>query len=332
MKFTKEYKRYMQGMKEELPALGLKRLKQTIKKCSAVPYCQHLPSDDTTVPDRGRSQCSGAGRCYVCDESFFPSLANELSVIVHCFNERAERLLKLHVASTRFRKYFMWFTNRSQKGDEELIRQGKDLVIYAIVNAVAMRKITKKYDKKCCSQQGQSFQTEARRLHIEILESPWLHELMAFHINLRWNKNNTISTEVLGDLSLTFDDEDRPTISCSLLDSWRVDIDLTCSICLDTVFDAVSLSCGHIFCYLCCSAAASVTVVDGLESADHRSKCPICRRAGVFPNSVRLNQLNILLRNSCPEYWEMRMQTERVERVRLAKEHWERQCRAFTSI
>ncbi|KAF7110509.1 hypothetical protein CFC21_110601 [Triticum aestivum] len=322
MKFAKEYKRYMQGMKEELPTLGLKRLKQMIKKCNAIPYCPQLPGDDTTMVVTGHSQLR--------DESFFPSLSNELSAIVRCFNERVEKLLKLHVASTGLRKYFMWFTNRSLRTDEALVRQGKDLVTYAIVNAVAMRKITKKYDKKCCSKQGQSFRTEARRLHIEILESPWLHELMALYINLRWNK--TVSMDLLVDLSLTFGDEDKPTLSCNLLDSMRVDIDLTCSICLDTVFDAVSLSCGHIFCYPCCSAAASVTVVDGLESADPGSKCPICRRAGVFPNAVRLNQLNILLRNSYPEYWEKRMQTERVERVRLAKEHWERQCRAFTSI
>ena len=46
----------------------------------------------------------------------------------------------------------------------------------------------------------------------------------------------------------------------------------------DTVFDPVSLSCGHIFCYLCCCSAASVTIVDGLKSADHKSKCPLCRQ------------------------------------------------------
>lgn len=330
----------MHGMEQELPALGLKRLKEMIKKCQAVPCPPQLHGgggdDDAAasavVVTGGSNQCSGAGRhCYVCDESFFPSLADELSAIVRCFNERAERLLKLHLACTGWKKYLMCFTDSSDKTHEALIRQGKDLVTYAIVNAIAMRKISKKYDKKCRSKQGQDFRTKARSMHIEILESPWLHELMAFYINLRRTDDST-AMELLGDLSLTFDDDDKPTLSCSLFDSLRIDIDLTCSICLDTVFDAVSLSCGHIFCYLCSCAAASVTVVDGLESAGRGAKCPLCRRAGAFPDSVRLNQLNILLRNSCPEYWEKRMQTERVERVRLAKEHWERQCRAFTGI
>lgn len=327
MKFAKEYQRHMTGMEEELPALGLKRLKEMIKKCQAMPCSSPRLGDAVAA---GGSQCSGASHCYVCDESFFPSLTNELSAIVRCFNERAKRLLKLHLASKGFKKHFMCFTNRSGRRHEALIRQGKELVTYAILNAVAMRKISKKYDKKCYSKQGQAFRTEARNLQIEILESPWLHELMAFYINLR--RNDNVAMELLGDLSLTFDDEDKPTLSCALFDSLRIDIDLTCSICLDTVFDAVSLSCGHIFCYLCSCAAASVTIIDGLESANRRSKCPLCRRTGVFPDAVRLNQLNILLRNSVPEYWQKRTQIERVERIRLAKEHWETQCRAFTGI
>ena len=64
MKFAKEYKRYMQGMKEELPTLGLKRLKQMIKKCNAIPYCPQLPGDDTTMVVTGHSQCTGAGGIY----------------------------------------------------------------------------------------------------------------------------------------------------------------------------------------------------------------------------------------------------------------------------
>lgn len=72
-------------------------------------------------------------------------------------------------------------------------------------------------------------------MHIEILESPWLHELMAFYINLR-RTDDSAAMELLGDLSLTFDDDDKPTLSCSLFDSLRIDIDLTCSICLVKIF------------------------------------------------------------------------------------------------
>jgi hypothetical protein len=55
---------------------------------------------------------------------------------------------------------------------------------------------------------------------------------MAFYMNLRRSKkNNAAAMELFGDCSLVFDD-DRPTLSCNLFDSMRVDISLTCSICL----------------------------------------------------------------------------------------------------
>lgn len=69
-------------------------------------------------------------------------------------------------------------------------------------------------------------------MHIEILQSPWLCELMAFYINLRESKiNNRAVMGLFEDCSLTFDD-DKPILSCDLFDSMKVDIDLTCSICL----------------------------------------------------------------------------------------------------
>jgi hypothetical protein len=73
MKFGKEYQSYMHGMEQELPALGLKRLKEMIKKCQAVPCPPQLHGgcdDDAAatsavVVTGGSGQCSGAGRhCY----------------------------------------------------------------------------------------------------------------------------------------------------------------------------------------------------------------------------------------------------------------------------
>ena len=45
----------------------------------------------------------------------------------------------------------------------------------------------------------------------------------------------------------------------------------------DTVFDPVSLTCGHIFCYMRACKAGSVTIVDGLKAASPKEKCPLCR-------------------------------------------------------
>lgn len=84
--------------------------------------------------------------CAVCDGTFFPSLLNEMSAVVGCFNERAQKLLDLHLASG-FSKCFIWFKGRFHGNHGALIQEGKDLVTYAIINAIAVRKILKKYDK-----------------------------------------------------------------------------------------------------------------------------------------------------------------------------------------
>ncbi|KAG2697447.1 hypothetical protein I3843_07G105200 [Carya illinoinensis] len=324
MKFCKKYREYMQGQDKKLPGLGFKKLKKMLKNCrSDLQSGNGIDGvhDSQTCPDH----------CPVCDGTFFPSLLKEMSAVVGCFNERAQKLLELHLASG-FRKYVIWFKGKLQKNHGTLIQEGKDLVTYALINAIAIRKILKKYDKIHYSKQGQAFKSQAQSMHIEILQSPWLCELMAFHINLRESKIKSRKAPTLFEgCNLTFNDG-KPSLTCELFDSVKVDIDLTCSICLDTVFDAVSLTCGHIFCYMCACSAAGVTIVDGLKAAESKAKCPLCREARVYEGAVHLDELNILLSRSCREYWEERLQTERVERLRQSKEHWENQCRAFMGV
>ncbi|KAF5455241.1 hypothetical protein F2P56_024840 [Juglans regia] len=324
MKFCKKYQEYMQGQDKKLPGLGFKKLKKMLKNCrSDLQSGNGIDGvhDSQTCPDH----------CPVCDGTFFPSLLKEMSAVVGCFNERAQKLLELHLASG-FRKYIIWFKGKLQKNHGTLIQEGKDLVTYALINAIAIRKILKKYDKIHYSKQGQAFKSQAQSMHIEILQSPWLCELMAFHINLRESKIKSRKAPTLFEgCNLTFNDG-KPSLTCELFDSVKVDIDLTCSICLDTVFDAVSLTCGHIFCYMCACSAAGVTIVDGLKVAESKAKCPLCREARVYEGAVHLDELNILLGRSCREYWEERLQSERVERLRQSKEHWENQCRAFMGV
>ncbi|XP_050235785.1 probable E3 ubiquitin-protein ligase BAH1-like 1 [Mercurialis annua] len=336
MKFCKKYQEFMQNQEKELPGLGFKKLKKILKKCRKdfESHQQFVNQNNEQSSDSADEQhCPHL--CSVCDGTFFPSLLKEMSEIVGCFNERAQKLLELHLASG-FRKYVIWFKGKLHGNHVALIQEGKDLVTYALINSIAVRKILKKYDKIHYSKQGQAFRSQAQSMHIEILQSPWLCELMAFHINLRQTKMNSRAKgpALFDGCSLTFDDDDdqKPSLSCKLFDSVNVEIDLTCSICLDTVFDPVSLTCGHIFCYLCACSAASVTIVDGLKSAEPKQKCPLCRETGVYEGAVHLEELNLLLSRSCHEYWEQRLQSERVERVRQAKEHWEFQCRAFMGV
>ncbi|KAK7392324.1 hypothetical protein VNO78_20758 [Psophocarpus tetragonolobus] len=314
MKFCKAYQQYVQEQGQQLPAVGFKKLKKIMKRCrksSLHPSC----------PDH----------CPVCDGTFFPSLLNEMSEILGCFNQRAQELLEMHLASG-LKKYFLLLKAKFQGNHNTLIQDGKDLVMYAIINAIAIRKILKKYDKIHYSKQGQLFKSKVQTMHKEILQSPWLCELIALHINLRETKTNSIGVSALFDgCYLTFKDG-KPSLTCELFDSIKIDIDLTCSICLDTVFDPVSLTCGHIFCYTCACSAASVTIVNGLKEASPKEKCPLCRQRKVYEDAVHLEELNILLGRSCSEYWEQRLQMERVERVRQVKEHWEKQCRVFMGI
>ncbi|OVA16859.1 zinc finger protein [Macleaya cordata] len=294
MKFCKTYQEYMEGQKKELPRVGFKKLKKILKKCRREFQSQNQERERVLHLNNNSSSSSCPHHCPVCDGTFFPSLLDEMSAIVGCFNQRAQKLLDLHLASG-FRKYFVWFKSKLQGSHGALIEEGKDLVTYAMINAIAIRKILKKYDKIHYSKQGQAFKSQAQSMHIEILQSPWLCELIAFHINLRETKEAIRTVPgFFEDCSVTFNDG-KPSLSFALFDSVKLDIDLTCSICLDTVFDVVSLTCSHIFCYTCACSAASVTIVDGLKLADPKAKCPLCREAGVYEGAVHLDELNILL-------------------------------------
>ncbi|KAK9726305.1 hypothetical protein RND81_05G204700 [Saponaria officinalis] len=322
MKFCKTYQEYMQNMERELPGVGLKNLKKILKKCR-----QDLQSHN--YPQNNKINSSCPHQCPVCDGSFFPSLLKEMANVVGCFNQRAQRLLDLHLA-TGFKKYYVWC--KGKQDHVSLIQEGQDLVTYAMINAIAVRKILKKYDKIHVSKQGQEFKSRAQSMHIEILQSPWLCELMAFHINLREKKAKTRRVANLFEGCYLKFTDDKPSLACELFDSVKLDLDLTCSICLDTVFDPVALNCGHIFCYMCACSAASVTIVDGLQAASPKEKCPLCREAGVYDSAVHLEELCLLLSRRCHEYWEERLLSERAERIKQTKLHWETQCRAFMGV
>lgn len=245
-----------------------------------------------------------------------------------CFNSRVQKLLEIHLASG-LQKYILRLRNKHASNQLEMIQEGQNLVSYASMNALAIRKILKKYDKVHFSRKGRAFKSRLQSMHVELLQSPWLVELIAFHINM---KDRAISLpEVLCGCSYDFDSS-KPTISCTLPDSFTLEIDLTCSICLEIVFDPICLKCGHIFCNSCACSAASILTVEGLKSADRNSKCPLCRQARVYEGAVHLAELATLIRTRCKDYWEKRLQMERVERLEQVRKHWDQQCRTAMGI
>lgn len=82
------------------------------------------------------------------------------------------------------------------------------------------------------SKQGQAFKSQAQSMHIEILQSPWFCELMAFHINLRETKVKSGQAPALFEGCSLILNDGKPSLSCELFDSVKLDVDLTCSICL----------------------------------------------------------------------------------------------------
>ncbi|KDO60417.1 hypothetical protein CISIN_1g0447082mg, partial [Citrus sinensis] len=259
MKFCKKYEEYMQQKQQKLPKVACKKLKKILKKCRLACQSQKDPESNSNADGVAQIKITSChNRCPVCDGAFFPTLVNDMSAVVRYFNKRAKKLINLHQAAG-LKKYFLWIKGKMQgQGTHvsSLIEQGKELVVYALINAIMIRKILKKYDK-----------------------SPWLRELMALHINLG---ETNVSSSTMAAMSsegyrLTFND-DKLSLSCELFDSIRLDIELTCPVCLETVFDPVSLTCGHILCKMCACSAASVSIVDGLKLADPREKCPLCRQ------------------------------------------------------
>ena len=85
----------------------------------------------------------------MCDGAFFPSLVNDMSAVVSYFNERAKKLIELHQAAG-LKKYFLWIKGKMQgEGTHvsSLIEEGKEVVVYALINAIMIQKLLKKYDK-----------------------------------------------------------------------------------------------------------------------------------------------------------------------------------------
>ena len=83
------------------------------------------------------------------------------------------------------------------------------------------------------SKQGQEFKIRAQMMDIEILQSPWLWELMSFYINEREvkAKKEAAAAALFKDCYLGFNGE-KPFLFCGLFDPLNVELDLTCSVCL----------------------------------------------------------------------------------------------------
>ena len=81
-----------------------------------------------------------------CDQAFFNELAKEATEISGCFASRARHLIHRH-DSFSLRRHVWCLQQCFSDKKQTLFEEGKMLLDYVTVNAIAVRKILKKYDK-----------------------------------------------------------------------------------------------------------------------------------------------------------------------------------------
>lgn len=322
MKFGDTFKDYLQGDQEwflqKCAHFEYKRLKKVLKRCRA---CRAV-EDEAGADDLLDS-------CPLCDQKFFTELTKEASEVVGCFSSKVRRLLSLHVNSGMLR--LMWRLRHCFTDDQQvLINEGRILLDYVTMNAIAVRKILKKYDKVHGSVNGRNFKTKLQAERIELLQSPWLIELGAFYINTNGSDIGGPG-KFLRNLSCNLSG-DQPIIAITLSESIKYEYSLKCAVCLDIVFNPYALSCGHLFCKSCACSSASVLIFEGLKTASKTARCPVCRSAGVYHDAVHMVELDLLLKTRCNEYWKERLCEERTEMLKQCKDYWEAQRITAMSI
>jgi E3 ubiquitin-protein ligase BAH len=79
---------------------------------------------------------------------FFSELMREASDIAGCFSSRVRHLLHLHVARG-MQRYKLRLRQCFINDQQIMVEEGRMLIEYVTMNAIAIRKILKKYDKVC---------------------------------------------------------------------------------------------------------------------------------------------------------------------------------------
>ncbi|KAI3922678.1 hypothetical protein MKW92_027984, partial [Papaver armeniacum] len=156
MKFGDTFNEYLRGEQEcfleKCSHVEYKQLKKVLKSCrkcraTSTPTCVDEDDHNNTTNDGGgSSELCMYESCSLCDQKFFSELMKEASEIAGCFSSRVRRLLNLHV-STGMQRYVLRIRHCFTNDQQIMIQQGRMLIDYVTMNAIAIRKILKKYDK-----------------------------------------------------------------------------------------------------------------------------------------------------------------------------------------
>ncbi|KAI7746241.1 hypothetical protein M8C21_000406, partial [Ambrosia artemisiifolia] len=161
MKFGQMYSEYLQAETvtsfrlHKFSHVDYKSLKKVLKTCP-----HHRCHDSTNTNNGGIANrefqedqqndiVSDGGRfqsCQRCDQIFFDEIMKEASDIAGCFSSRVRHIVHLH-CTTGLQRCLMHLFQCFKDDQQALVQEGRMLIGYVIMNAVALKKILKKYDK-----------------------------------------------------------------------------------------------------------------------------------------------------------------------------------------
>ena len=200
--------------------------------------------------------------------------------------------------------------------------EARECLRWAELNATALRKILKKWDKTNASGRGRrALAAYWKRSEYQMLHSPVTMELRAVAGMLRegedgpvWNTRGSFGSfgsvgEVAGGASAADDsgsDEASPGVTsgsdgthAASQGNAHESEQPTCGVCLDTLYKPVGLECGHVFCRDCLLRAAGVLDHRGTSLAvSLRGRQTVSR---VAAGEAALEPASWRARDKCPE-------------------------------
>ncbi|KAK7843621.1 putative e3 ubiquitin-protein ligase bah1-like [Quercus suber] len=139
MKFSEAFTEYLHGEQdkflENCGHVDYKTLKKVLNTCRSCNTSRHSCSSDSS-----ECQCHSCP-CNYGDDDFNNSL--EASQIAGCFSSRVRHLLHLHVA-TGMQRYILSLRHCFKDDQKAMVLEGWMLIVYALMNGIAIRKILKK--------------------------------------------------------------------------------------------------------------------------------------------------------------------------------------------
>nr|GEV74373.1 probable E3 ubiquitin-protein ligase BAH1-like [Tanacetum cinerariifolium] len=336
MGFEKKFLAYL--ARDEVKDVGNKFHFNYTRLKNGLNYCRNHglndgsidPHDDAKLIKDGLDQnIIPQHYCQRCDW-IFSELTTEASKMADIFSLRVQELVHLHFSPTLPR--FLSCLFHCFKDDQEALpHKGLILIQFAVMNAIALRKILKKYDTVHNCGSGMNYKSKLQAKHLDIMQSPWFIELVALYMNVNGSQS-LMSHGLFG--QLTFD-----------LNITNEESMMT----LDIVFQPYALRCGHIFCKSCACLAARLLIIDGFKYASPESNCPVCRESGVYAKSVCMPEIGGLVAKyldvftrglrlkprmyrysemvtRCKQEFKERLIEERNKILKQTKEYWELQA------